>query len=184
MINFSKKRFREPNQKKGPLKNMCPHALLIIVLAALCFFAMPVTTFARFTANDVVVPSNTVTAATYSLDIKVTCDGASVTVTNGSFSAAAGKEYEVTMQYVTGSARTGYCSVKVGSTTYTTAQIGVDNTVAGGRRDTLIFKIVGGSAAKTVQMTPNWGTSSRHSEFVETGVDGTYYITEGESISA
>lgn len=184
MTNPIKKPFRQPNQDKVGEKEMLSRTVLTVTVAILCFFAMALTAFARFTANDIVIPTNAVVTATYNLNIQVTCDGAAVTVTNGKFTASAGKEYEVTMQYVPGSARTGYCVVKVGSTTYNTAQIGVDTTAVGGRRDTLTFKIAVGSAAKTVQMTPNWSTSTRHAEFVETGVNGAYYITEGESISA
>ncbi len=184
MINFTNKLFREPNKGKISEKTMLSHAVLTVAVAFLCFFAMAFTAFARFTANDIVIPTNSVFTATYNLNIQVTCDGAAVAVTNGEFTAAAGKEYEINMQYVSGSARTGYCIVMVGSTTYNTAQIGVDTTAIGGRRDSLTFKIVGGSAGKKVKMTPNWSTSARHAEFVETAVNGTYYITEGESISA
>jgi hypothetical protein len=172
--------------KEGKVSHMSLlfRAFFIVVLALICIFAMPLSAFARFTANVILVPDNFVTSPTYNLNIQVTCDGAAVAVTNGEFTAAAGKEYEINMQYVSGSARTGYCIVMVGSTTYNTAQIGVDTTAIGGRRDSLTFKIVGGSAGKKVKMTPNWSTSARHAEFVETAVNGTYYITEGESISA
>lgn len=184
MINLIKKLFREPNQGKVSEKAMLSRAVLTVAVAVFCFFSMALTAFARFTANDISIPKNTVVTATYKLNIQVTCNGGEVTVTNGKFTAAAGEEYEITMQYVPGSARTGYCIVKVGSTEYNTTQIGADSTATDGRRDSLTFKIVGGSTAKSVQMTPNWGTSTKHAEFVETGVNGTYYITEGESISA
>ncbi len=58
------------------------------------------TTFAWFTAA-------------YKLNIQVTCNGAAVTVTNGTFTVAAGKEYEIAMQYVSGPARTGYLLIVV-----------------------------------------------------------------------
>jgi hypothetical protein len=166
--------------KEGKVSHMSLlfRAFFIVVLALICIFAMPLSAFARFTANVILVPDNFVTSPTYNLNIQVTCDGAAVTVTNGKFTAAAGKEYEITMQYVPGSAKTGYCAVNVGSTSYTTTQIGADTTTA------LTFKIIGGSSSKTVQMTPKWSTSARHAEFLESGVNGAYYITEGESISA
>lgn len=183
MSNHIRNRVSESNKCTVSEKTMLFRTVFTITVAILCFLAMGLTAFARFTA-DIVISSNTISTAKYTLNIKVTCDGADVTVTSGKFSAASGKEYEITMEYISGSARTGYCAVTVGSTKYATAQIGADSTVTGGRRDSITFKIVGGSTTKTVTMTPNWGTSTHHAEFVETGVDGVYYITPNETISA
>lgn len=175
MRKLYKEFFYISNTDKIRDKVMLARVGVTVVIMVICLFAMSITAYAYFTANDIVLPDNYIKSAKYELDIVVNDGENDVILTNNQFVAAAGKTYTVTLTYVEEdfSAKTGFGVITVGDRVYHTQQIGDDVNATNGKRSSITFNVLAtGTGNISVNLSAHWGTSSRYVEGEGEGLIG------------
>ena len=151
--------FYVPKYEKVSEKSLSRIMLSSVFGILLCGICLAGLTWAWFTGS-VSSTANTITAAKFTVDISVIEEGAttplSPTEENGAYIYAldTDKTYTVTVK-ASGSATTGYCTVKLGSDTYHTIQL----YYAGGEgKPKSVDFTVNASDGSPLVITPQWGT--------------------------
>ncbi len=185
--------FDEIKPKKVHEKVLYQRIAFTVVCILAYLSAMGFTAYAFFTTS-VTSSSNTITAATYAMDCKITPKDGSEPFEEYSISCgeqdAFPKEYEIriSIDKQNNTAATGFCVVEVlkGGTTkpivYHTAQIWNEESEKEGKSRSLTFTLILNEGA-TVTFTPHWGTSSHYAEYEDSGKDGELYIEAGEVVT-
>ena len=184
METLYKEFFYIPKQGKIREKVMLSRLVMTIGIVVVCLFAMSITAYGYFSAPPVATPgSNFIGSARYELNIQVMDGSAPVTLTENKFMAEAGKVYTVSLEYVEGSAKTGFCGVKLGPMVYHTEQLGIDVDAENERRFNTSFSIaLEGSGEILVELIPHWGTSSHYDEYAEEEEKQEFYLTKNDEI--
>ena len=157
--------FQNENKDEVDDRTLTRSIVISVIGISLCMTCLLGLTWAWF-SDSVVVGSNTITAATFDLDVTVTEQGAENAVTadeSGYFTLDADKTYTVTLSKH-GKAKTGFClmSVKVGDdsicTPYFTESIPhFDNTTGAATEPYVFFLSTCSGAEIHIKFTAMWG---------------------------
>ena len=163
--------------EKAFLSRMTVSVLLMLTL----MIGMGVTAFAYFSC-DVTSGTSVLQAGKYDLSVKVTADDQEAPVEDYAATLTAGKTYTVTLEYVPGSASTGFAMVKLGGVTIITDQIGTNAAAPEQKLERLTLTIaVTGSGTADMKVIPHWGTSSYYAMPAE--VEGVFYVRDGAELT-
>lgn len=136
-----------------------------IMGGVLCILCLCGTSWAWFTAS-VSTAATTIQTAAYTVSVTATEGGTAVQPTaENKFDLAAGKAYEIAIS-PTGTAKTGFCKITLGTKTYYTGQL---------TSGTLTFTVYAASGGQ-LTVTPEWGTcavSSAKNTISDGGTIGT-----------
>ena len=172
-------------------KVMLAHVTLTVIIMIGCLAAMSLTAYAYFSYN-VTSGTNVISSARFEADVSVRItdeNGETVPVNQADSKThtavlSAGTTYYVTLKESGNStAKTGFCIVTAAgcSDTYHTQQLGEDETVVGGKTDSITFSLEV-TADTTVKFLSHWGTSSCYDAYSK-GEGNRLYITSGKPIS-
>lgn len=165
-------------------KVMVTRVATTVAVMIACLAAMSLTAYAYFSVSDSGSMGNFVGSAKYELTISVSDGESPVILTDNVFTAEAGKEYTVSLQYNEGSAETGFCGIRIGEKYYHTEQLGADLDAENGLRGDTQFTIYPeGSGSIAVELIPHWGTSIHYALFSEMGENDEFYVIRGRCIA-
>lgn len=178
--------FYVPKYGKVKEKVMLIRTAMTVIIMVVCLFAMSFTAYAYF-SHDVTSGSNIIKAAHFEALITIN-DGAVELTKDGKYQVAAlekDKTYTVTLAAPTapGSAKTGFCVITYegGQTIYHTQQLGVDESVDGGKTPSITFKLAVSENAK-VYFLSHWGTSSYYDQYQANATNETLYVRNNETV--
>lgn len=140
--------FRRKMTTQKPGGDGLAHLLAPSIMGGvLCILCLCGTSWAWFTAS-VSTAATTIQTAAYTVSVTATEGGTAVQPSaENKFDLAAGKAYEIAIS-PTGTAKTGFCKISLGTETYYTGQL---------TSGTLTFTVYAGSDG-TLTVTPEWGT--------------------------
>ena len=172
------------------LTRIASSVIVILVLMA----AMGLSAYAYFT-SDLQTSANSITSASYDLDITVTYKDGNTDVelplTDNGVLLDKGVEYTVKAVYdpQKSTATTGFVCVNVGNgkVIYNTCQVGRDAIAENGQRNELVFTVKLDDSWLDSQVyvtfTPNWGTSVYYTQYAQNQENHELYIIENEEIT-
>ena len=170
-------------------KVMLAHVTLTVIIMIVCLAAMSLTAYAYFSYN-VTSGTNVISSARFEADVSVRItneNGETVPVNQADSKThtavlSAGTTYYMTLKESGNStAKTGFCIVTTAgcSDTYHTQQLGEDETVVGGKTDSITFRLEV-TADTTVKFLSHWGTSSCYDAYSK-GEGNRLYITSDKT---
>ena len=182
--------FYVPKHGKVRENVMMTRLAVTVVTMLLCLFAMTLTAYAYFSYN-VSSGFNVIKSSNFDVSIQITDNDAEVVKvykidnTTHTVYLEADKTYSVTIDESENStANTGFCIVTAEDCpfVYHTQQLGVDESVEGGRTKKIEFKLQV-DVKTVVKFISPWGASSHYDDYREKGDNDSLYITNVEVIS-
>ncbi len=177
MRNLYDEFFRVPKHAKIREKVMLTRVAMSVAVIVMCLFAMGVTAYAYFT-HTITSDYNIIKTANFKTAIEVFIEDSEgkeevklITSNNKTFTTddlKVGKFYTVKIKPA-GSAKTGFVVIKAegGEKTYHTCQLGVDESVLGGKTPDITFEIMITDETQ-LTFTAHWGTSSDYLTYINT----------------